>query len=417
MNIAHSTFPPNFLVMTLKQSNPTTTKSLKLSKKVKTNVFIFMLHNTIHPSMTSPTRLQECLLPLTKSTHSRSLKRTQPISQATHPIHSPCPLKNNDGWQLQRPHWWQRCSQNQRFHPWIHHSWWSLLFNTTPTPTLHHKGQFEQQSVFRWDLKGRYCAYHGRHRPRQHSPIPYQPSPLYARSECGNKFGEIGEKVAMTEHVQLHNYTNNHPVHANSLSPKECWKALSSLMNIIKNEMAMFAPALAWTAARNDLTWLQKRSWPIPHGCNQQHTDLCYHQCPQRMQCSNYQYPRCIPKCIQQQGNNYAPKRMPDQTDVPGWPLALLQVHHPQQKESASSLLYLYVKLTKAIYGLFKNALLFLPKVCWEPQVLHIPVCYQPIQPLAVSLLLNLEAAQWGRRVLFSDEQRLLFEGRKKGFA
>jgi hypothetical protein len=97
MNIAHSTFPPNFLVMTLKQSNPTTTKSLKLSKKVKTNVFIFMLHNTIHPSMTSPTRLQECLLPLTKSTHSRSLKRTQPISQATHPIHSPCPLKNNDG--------------------------------------------------------------------------------------------------------------------------------------------------------------------------------------------------------------------------------------------------------------------------------------------------------------------------------
>jgi hypothetical protein len=35
----------------------------------------------------------------------------------------------------------------------------------------------------------------------------------------------------------------------------------------------------------------------------------------------------------------------------------------------------------------------------------------------AVSLLLNLEAAQPGRSVLFSDEQRLLFEGRKKGFA
>jgi hypothetical protein len=35
----------------------------------------------------------------------------------------------------------------------------------------------------------------------------------------------------------------------------------------------------------------------------------------------------------------------------------------------------------------------------------------------AVSLLLNLEAAQQGRSVLFSDEQKLLFEGRKKGFA
>ncbi len=36
---------------------------------------------------------------------------------------------------------------------------------------------------------------------------------------------------------------------------------------------------------------------------------------------------------------------------------------------------------------------------------------------LAVSLLLNLEAVQRGRSMLFSDEEKLLFEGRKKGFA
>jgi hypothetical protein len=35
---------------------------------------------------------------------------------------------------------------------------------------------------------------------------------------------------------------------------------------------------------------------------------------------------------------------------------------------------------------------------------------------LVVSLLLNLEAARQGRSVLFSDEQKLLFEGGKKGF-
>jgi hypothetical protein len=35
----------------------------------------------------------------------------------------------------------------------------------------------------------------------------------------------------------------------------------------------------------------------------------------------------------------------------------------------------------------------------------------------AVSLLLNLEAAHQGRSILFSDEQKLLFKGRKKGFA
>jgi hypothetical protein len=33
----------------------------------------------------------------------------------------------------------------------------------------------------------------------------------------------------------------------------------------------------------------------------------------------------------------------------------------------------------------------------------------------AVSLLLNLETAQQGRSMLFSDEQRLLSKGRKKG--
>jgi hypothetical protein len=48
------------------------------------------------------------------------------------------------------------------------------------------------------------------------------------------KFGEIDEKAAMTELTQLHNYTTYHPVHASSLSPEDHRKALSSLMNIVK---------------------------------------------------------------------------------------------------------------------------------------------------------------------------------------
>jgi hypothetical protein len=35
----------------------------------------------------------------------------------------------------------------------------------------------------------------------------------------------------------------------------------------------------------------------------------------------------------------------------------------------------------------------------------------------AISLLLNLEAAQQGRSMLFSDEQKLLFKEGKKGIA
>ncbi len=66
------TFPPNFLVSILNQNNPTTTKLSKLSKTARTNVY--MLHNGMHPSTTSTTRMQECLLPLKKSTHSSFLK-------------------------------------------------------------------------------------------------------------------------------------------------------------------------------------------------------------------------------------------------------------------------------------------------------------------------------------------------------
>jgi hypothetical protein len=39
------------------------------------------------------------------------------------------------------------------------------------------------------------------------------------------------------------------------------------------------------------------------------------------------------------------------------------------------------------------------------------------LQVPAVSLLITLETARQGRSVLLSDEQRLLFEGRKRGFA
>ncbi len=50
------------------------------------------------------------------------------------------------------------------------------------------------------------------------------------------KFGKIGEKAAIAKLVQLHDYTTYHPVHAQSLSLKECQKALSSLMNIIEKQ-------------------------------------------------------------------------------------------------------------------------------------------------------------------------------------
>jgi hypothetical protein len=40
----------------------------------------------------------------------------------------------------------------------------------------------------------------------------------------------------------------------------------------------------------------------------------------------------------------------------------------------------------------------------------------QVLDITALSLLITLEAAQQGRSVLFSDEQKLLFQGWKKGF-
>ncbi len=83
-----TTFPPNFPVSTLNQSNPTTTKLSKLSKKAKMKMDIFMLCNAMHPLMTSPTRLQEFLPPLTKPTHLRSLNTALTYFTS----YPPCPL-------------------------------------------------------------------------------------------------------------------------------------------------------------------------------------------------------------------------------------------------------------------------------------------------------------------------------------
>jgi hypothetical protein len=55
--------------------------------------------------------------------------------------------------------------------------------------------------------------------------------------------------------------------------------------------------------------------------------------------------------------------------------------------------------------------------LAWVTDAIPIAAEEMSIHLSAISLLLNLEAARRGRSVLFSDEQKLLFEGRKKGFA
>jgi hypothetical protein len=63
------------------------------------------------------------------------------------------------------------------------------------------------------------------------------------------------------------------------------------------------------------------------------------------------------------------------------------------------------------------------PRLEGPPQIGHptqtkrpVDLLIKSIPPLAISLLLNLEVAQIGRSVMFSDEQKLLFKGWKKGF-
>jgi hypothetical protein len=53
-------------------------------------------------------------------------------------------------------------------------------------------------------------------------------------------------------------------------------------------------------------------------------------------------------------------------------------------------------------------------KYCWAKA--REPTGNPRRQKPAVSLLLNLEAARQGRSMLFSDEQKLLFDSGEKGF-
>jgi hypothetical protein len=105
-------------------------------------------------------------------------------------------------------------------------------------------------------------SYHSRCRPRQQPPISYLPRSLHAHpghsnaslltqawlvlpslnptvSKPGSRSSaKIGEKTAMTELTQFHDYTTYHLVHTSSLSPQDCQKALSSLINIVKKRDA-----------------------------------------------------------------------------------------------------------------------------------------------------------------------------------
>ncbi len=56
------------------------------------------------------------------------------------------------------------------------------------------------------------------------------------------KFGEVGKTAAVTELTQLHTYETYHPVHAKPLSPAEQKQALSSLMNIVEKHDGRVRP-------------------------------------------------------------------------------------------------------------------------------------------------------------------------------
>jgi hypothetical protein len=63
-DITHPNIPIKFSGVNLESEQPHHHHIVKIIMTAKMNVY--MLHNAMHPLMTSPTRLQECLLPLTK---------------------------------------------------------------------------------------------------------------------------------------------------------------------------------------------------------------------------------------------------------------------------------------------------------------------------------------------------------------
>jgi hypothetical protein len=200
------------------------------------------------------------------------------------------------------------------------------------------------------------------------------------------KFGKMGKTAAVTELTQLHTYKTYHPVHAKLLSPAEQKQALSSLMNIVeKHNGRVRARAVADNSKERTQPGYKKEDGASPtvatnsimitaamdvheqrnvatinilgaflHAYNDKETFMLLKGCLAKLMVQVD--PQLYQKFVIHDKNNQA---------------------------------LLYVKLSKAIYGLLKSALLFYRNFVKDLKNYKMLFTINPYDPCVANAMIN----------------------------
>jgi hypothetical protein len=184
---------------------------------------------------------------------------------------------------------------------------------------------------------------------------------LYSLIAGLKKFGKVGKTAAVTKLTQLHTYKTYYPVHAKLLSPEERKQALSSLMNIVeKCDGRVRAQAVADGSKDGTQPGYKKEDGASPTIATGSIMITATINDHKQRNVATIDIPGAFLHAYNDKETFMLLK---------GRLVKLMVQVDPQlyQKfviHDKNNQALLYVKLSKAIYGLLKSALLFLQKVC-----------------------------------------------------
>ncbi len=197
------------------------------------------------------------------------------------------------------------------------------------------------------------------------------------------KFGKVGKTAAVTELTQLHTYKTYHPVHAKSLSPAEQKQALSSLMNIVeKRNGRVRAQAVADGSKERTQPGYKKEDGASPTVATNSIMITAAIDAHKQRDVATIDIPGAFLHAYNDKETLMLLKGRLAKLMVQVDP----QLYRKFVIYDKNNQALLYVKLSKAIYGLLKSALLFYRKFVED---LKMPFTINPYDPCVANATIN----------------------------
>jgi len=192
------------------------------------------------------------------------------------------------------------------------------------------------------------------------------------------KIDDVGKTAAMTELTQLHTYETYHPVHANSLSPDERRQALASLMNIVeKRDGRVRACACADGSKERPQSGYKKEDGTSPTVATDSIMITATINAHEQRDVTTIDIPGAFLNAYNDKETFMLLRGRLAELMVQVDP-NLYQKFVIYDKNNQA---LLYVKLSKAIYGLLKSALLFYKTIVSYLQNYETPFVINPYDP------------------------------------